>query len=76
MPAAATSTTTWLGPERAVAATKVIPTMEATTGESPRQYTIDDRPARHVAPIVFVGGTGRSGTHIVAKLLGRHGKLT
>jgi hypothetical protein len=23
-------------------------------------------------PIVFVGGTGRSGTHVVAKLLGRH----
>src|SRR5919108_1520126 len=23
-------------------------------------------------PIVFVGGTGRSGTHVVAKMLGRH----
>jgi hypothetical protein len=23
-------------------------------------------------PVVFVGGTGRSGTHVVAKLLGRH----
>ena len=26
---------------------------------------------RETAPIVFVGGTGRSGTHVVAKLLGR-----
>ena len=30
---------------------------------------------RRVPPVTFVGGTGRSGTHIVAKLLGRHGKL-
>jgi hypothetical protein len=30
---------------------------------------------RDVAPVVFVGGTGRSGTHIVAQLMGRHGKL-
>jgi hypothetical protein len=28
-----------------------------------------------VTPIVFVGGTGRSGTHILAQLMGRHGKL-
>lgn len=25
-----------------------------------------------ITPIVFVGGTGRSGTHVVAKLLGKH----
>lgn len=25
-------------------------------------------------PLVFVGGTGRSGTHLVAKLIGRHGE--
>lgn len=30
---------------------------------------------RRVPPVTFVGGTGRSGTHIVARLLGRHGKL-
>lgn len=30
-----------------------------------------NRPAPQVAPILFVGGTGRSGTHIVARLLGR-----
>ncbi len=29
-----------------------------------------------VTPVVFVGGTGRSGTHIVARLLGRHGKVS
>ncbi|CAN5148123.1 hypothetical protein BH24ACT23_BH24ACT23_01810 [soil metagenome] len=27
------------------------------------------------APLIFVGGTGRSGTHIVADLIGRHSKL-
>jgi hypothetical protein len=28
-----------------------------------------------VPPIVFVGGTGRSGTHVVAKLLGNHSRF-
>ncbi|MEJ7876971.1 MAG: sulfotransferase, partial [Solirubrobacterales bacterium] len=39
-------------------------------------YGIEDRPAQHITPITFVGGTGRSGTHIVARLLGRHKRLT
>lgn len=30
---------------------------------------------RRVPPVTFVGGTGRSGTHVVARLLSRHGKL-
>jgi hypothetical protein len=30
---------------------------------------------RETAPIVFVGGTGRSGTHIIGKLLGRSADL-
>ncbi len=30
---------------------------------------------RKVPPVTFVGGTGRSGTHIVSQLLTRHGKL-
>ena len=30
---------------------------------------------RKVPPVTFVGGTGRSGTHIVARLLTSHGKL-
>ncbi len=32
-------------------------------------------PARDEPPIVFVGGTGRSGTHAIAQLLGRHSQL-
>lgn len=38
-------------------------------------YGLEDRPSHKPAPIIFVGGTGRSGTHIVAKLLGRNAKL-
>ena len=42
-------------------------------------YTIDDRPGKQadrISPLTFVGGTGRSGTHIVARFLGRHMRLT
>jgi protein-tyrosine-phosphatase len=38
-------------------------------------YGIEDRPGQHITPITFVGGTGRSGTHIVARFLGRHAGL-
>ena len=38
-------------------------------------YGPDDRPHERVVPIVFVGGTGRSGTHVVARFLGRHNKI-
>jgi hypothetical protein len=38
-------------------------------------YGYRDRPAKHVSPITFVGGTGRSGTHIVARFLGRHTRV-
>ena len=34
-----------------------------------------DRSLPHPAPFVFVGGTGRSGTHVIARLLSRHPKL-
>src|SRR5919197_2304269 len=33
------------------------------------------RPLGNPPPLVFVGGTGRSGTHILGKLLGKHEKL-
>jgi hypothetical protein len=33
------------------------------------------RPVANPPPIVFVGGTGRSGTHVVAKLLSKHPHL-
>ena len=39
-------------------------------------YRIENRPGQHITPITFVGGTGRSGTHIVSRFLGRHGRLT
>jgi hypothetical protein len=32
-------------------------------------------PAEGRNPLVFVGGTGRSGTHLVAKLIGRHAEF-
>jgi len=35
----------------------------------------EGRPVAKPPPVVFVGGTGRSGTHVLAKLLGRHDKL-
>jgi hypothetical protein len=36
----------------------------------------DARFSPDVVPIVFVGGTGRSGTHVVSQFLGRNNKLT
>jgi Sulfotransferase family len=58
--------------ERDVIATSSIPAL----ARAPRGvYDLADRPAQRVEPIVFVGGTGRSGTHIVARFIGRHKKF-
>jgi hypothetical protein len=35
----------------------------------------DGRPVAKPPQVVFVGGTGRSGTHVLGKLLGKHDKL-
>ena len=43
-------------------------TDEGTQSETADASTSSSGPP----PIVFVGGTGRSGTHVVAKMLGRH----
>jgi hypothetical protein len=42
-------------------------------GTEPGADAVGDQPTpAGPPPIVFVGGTGRSGTHVVAKMLGRH----
>ena len=42
-------------------------------GEIPPDYDFEGSvPPEQVTPIVFVGGTGRSGTHVVARMLGRN----
>lgn len=48
----------------------------ASGGAGAPGYGVEDRPAQHITPITFVGGTGRSGTHVVAQLLGRHKRVT
>src|SRR3954465_9888741 len=35
----------------------------------------EGRPVAKPPPVLFVGGTGRSGTHVLAKLLGKHSKM-
>jgi hypothetical protein len=35
----------------------------------------EGRPLAKPPPVLFVGGTGRSGTHVVAKLFGKHSKM-
>ncbi len=54
--------------------------LEAEDGRSSKgrerpHYEYRERPAKHVSPITFVGGTGRSGTHIVSRFLGRHSRI-
>ena len=53
--------------------------VESKQGRGPlpadRSGSFDDRYFPNVTPIVFVGGTGRSGTHIVSQFLGRNNKL-
>ncbi len=46
------------------------------TASPPRVVRNDEgRPVAKPPPVLFVGGTGRSGTHVVAKLFGKHSKM-
>jgi Sulfotransferase family len=47
----------------------------AATQSHRRSRDADGRPVGDPAPIVFVGGTGRSGTHVLAKLISRHPRV-
>jgi Sulfotransferase family len=51
--------------------------MTDTPAPEPKERSHDERgrPVGHPPPILFVGGTGRSGTHVLAKLLSRHPRL-
>jgi Sulfotransferase family len=51
--------------------------MADTPAAQPHQRSHDSggRPVGRPPPILFVGGTGRSGTHVLAKLLSRHPRL-
>jgi Sulfotransferase family len=42
---------------------------------SPQMDSPQTDPPRVAAPLIFVGGTGRSGTHVVGRLLGRSADL-
>ena len=47
----------------------------AATERHQRSHDAEGRPVGHPPPILFVGGTGRSGTHVLAKLISRHPRL-
>lgn len=49
--------------------------MKPKDAHAGKVYGPEDRPGQHINPITFVGGTGRSGTHIVSRFLGRHAAL-
>ena len=49
--------------------------METTSITTTRERAVDTVKLSDPSPLVFVGGTGRSGTHIVAELLGHHSTL-
>src|SRR4051794_31806506 len=62
-----TSATRWRLP-------RMVPSLSAIESTSESMPQAPSPQARRARPprVIFVGGTGRSGTHVVAKLVGRH----
>ncbi len=47
----------------------------APSAQDPARVSVANASPNGTNPVVFIGGTGRSGTHVLANLLGRHSRF-